>query len=201
MEAAFEFLFKYRPLVFQKGQISLAAPWPVVVVAGVALAVGLAALASYSRARGKSRSRDRLVLTALRIGVLLVLLLCLLRPTLVVATVVPQQSFVGVLVDDSRSVQVQDQGGEPRSAAVGRWFGTPDSPLLRALEGRFKLRFFRFSSTAERVPRVSDLGYAGPHTDLAAALGQARQEMQGVPLSGLVLVTDGADNGDRKSVV
>ena len=57
---------------------SLAAPWPVVVVAAVALAVGLAALASYSRARGKSRSRDRLFLTALRIGVLLVLLLCLL---------------------------------------------------------------------------------------------------------------------------
>src|SRR5262245_27947163 len=161
MEAAFEFLFKYRPLVFQKGQISLAAPWPVVVVAGVAFAVGLAALASYSRARGKSRSRDRAVLTALRIGVLPVLLLCLPRPAVVGATVVPQQSFVGILVDDSRSMQIQDQGGEPRSAAVARWFGAPDSPLLRGLETRFKLRFFRFSSAAERVQRVSDLSYAG----------------------------------------
>jgi uncharacterized membrane protein len=194
MEAAFEFLFKYRPLVFEKGRLVLAAPWPVALVAAVALAVAVPALWSYARARAKSRSRDRWILAALRVGVLLVLLVCLLRPTLVVATVVPQQSFLGLLVDDSRSMQIADRAEEPRSAAVGRLLA-PESPLRRALDARFKVRLFGFSSSGERLARLSDLTYAGARTDLAAALTHARQEMQGVPLSGLVLVTDGADNG------
>ena len=40
----------------------------------------------------------------------------LLRPMLLLKVAVPQQNFVGILLDDSRSMQVADHDGKPRSA-------------------------------------------------------------------------------------
>jgi uncharacterized membrane protein len=192
LERAVEFLFKYRPFVFEKGRLVLAAPWPVYAIALAVLALAAPALFTYARARGKTRPADRAVLAALRALVLAALLLCLCRPALLVSSVVPQQSFVGVLVDDSRSMRIADTG-EPRSAFVARTFGAEGSPLLKALEERFKLRFFRFSASAERIGACSELSFAGGESNLGGALDRARQDLAAVPLSGLVLVSDGAD--------
>src|SRR5690554_5413351 len=119
-ESLFEFLFKYRPVMFERGEIVLAAPR----IAWLAVALAAAALAfvalSYTRVKGKTRPVDRIVLTAFRAAALALIAFCLFRPTLVVSTAVPQRNFVGVLVDDSRSMQVADRGDEPRSAAVQR---------------------------------------------------------------------------------
>ena len=74
-----------------------------------------------SSAIGGSRRvplRDRIVLTTLRVALLLVVLACLFRPVLVVRAAVPQQNVVGVLLDDSRSMQIADMDGGPRSAFV-----------------------------------------------------------------------------------
>jgi uncharacterized membrane protein len=45
------------------------------------------------------------------------------------------------------------------------------------------------------VAGVGQLEFAGERTDLAAALDRARQELGSAPLAGLVVVSDGADNG------
>jgi uncharacterized membrane protein len=190
VEQAFEFLFKYSPFLFEKGRVVVGSPGP----AAAVLALGGAATAwSYARARGASRRRDRLVLAALRAAALAVLFLCLGQPTLVLSTAIPQQSFVGVLLDDSRSMRIADEG-HPRSDFVPQAFGK-DAALLKQLSDRFKVRFFRFAESAGRLATVSDLAYEGGQTSLARALEAARQELSTVPLSGLVLVTDGADNG------
>jgi uncharacterized membrane protein len=189
-DPVFEFLFKYRPFLFEKGRFVMASPAP----ATVALVLGAVVVAgSYARARGPARGADRMTLIALRTAALALVLFCLCRPTLVLSTVVPQQSFLGLLVDDSQSMRIADEG-EPRSAFVARQLG-PDSPLLKALSERYKLRFFRFSESGERLSSVSDLTFGGHETSLARALEGASQELSAVPLAGLVLVTDGADNG------
>ena len=54
----------------------------------------------------QSRARDRAVLIALRLAALAVVLFCLLRPELILKAAVPQQNFLGVLIDDSRSLQI-----------------------------------------------------------------------------------------------
>jgi uncharacterized membrane protein len=190
MDGVFELLFKYRPVVFQQGRLVLASPWPVAVIGLAAALLAVPALRGYLAARVAGRGGDRAVLLALRAVLLLVLLLCLCRPALVVATVVPQQSFVGLLADDSRSMRIADEAGRPRSAVARELVG-PES----ALAERFKLRSFRFAGTAGRLEVASEMAFDGGRTDLAAALAHARQEMQGLPLSGLVLLTDGADNG------
>ncbi len=196
LEAVFEFLFKYRPLVFEKGQLALLTPWPVAAAVAVALLLALPALLSYRRAGGRTRPRERLLLSGLRAAALALLLLCLLRPALLLATVVPQQSFVGVLIDDSKSLAIEDVGGRPRSAFVSEQLADEGGALRRALEERFKLRLFRFAGASERIARVRELEFLGAATDLSAALRHAQQELQSVPLSGIVLVSDGSDNAN-----
>ena len=194
-ESVFEFLFKYRPLVFQEGDFTLHATWAVYMFATlVAGAAAIFTLRTYARARGRSRRIDRAVLAGLRLTALAVILFCLVRPVLVLTSVVPQQNFLGILIDDSRSMQIADRDGETRSAFVQKSFGSPESPLFAALADRFALRFFRFSSSTERFEQLDDLSFSGTQTHLGQALERAQEELAGVPLSGLVMITDGADN-------
>jgi hypothetical protein len=193
LESVFEFLFKYRPLVFEKGRLAFAAPWPVGVLALAGAVVAALVLITYARARAKDR-RDVYVLGTLRVLVIALLLFCLARPMLLIPTVIPQRNFLGILIDDSRSMQIADQEDTPRNDFVDRAFGAPDSALYAALSERFLLRFFRFAGGTERLDSLTELTASGSTTDLAQALDAARRELAAVPLSGLVLVTDGADN-------
>jgi len=193
-EAIFQFLFKYRPLIFEEGRLTFAAPPLVVVVVVAAAVAAVATLWTYAGVGGKSRVADRLLLATLRVAALAVLLFCLFRPTLLLSTVVPQQNYVGIVIDDSRSMRIADGSETPRSAFVADAFAPEDGTLLRALGERFQLRFFRFSTSADRMQDVSELTYEGGRTQIAPALDRAREELAPVPLSGLVLITDGADN-------
>jgi uncharacterized membrane protein len=197
MEGLFEFLFKYRPLLFEQGEFAFTAPASVRLWLLGAGTLGALAVASYTLARGRAAVVDRSVMAGLRVALLAVLLFCLLRPSLILSTVVPQQNFLGILVDDSRSMQIPNAQGSPRSSFIADAFTPGESELLQALADRFTLRFFRFSSAASRIDGPGELGFDGTHTDVSAALDAAREELAGVPLSGLVLVTDGADNGSR----
>lgn len=197
MDRLFEFLFKYRPLVFEQGDFAFGAPESVRVWIVVAAVAGAAGVATYTLARGKTGVWDRAGLAALRVALLGVLVFSLFQPSLILSTVVPQQNFVGVLIDDSRSMQLADMDGAPRTEFVREAFAPEESELLEALSERFVLRFFRFSDVADRIEGPGALTWDGTHTHLGEALDAAREELAGVPLSGLVLVTDGADNSDR----
>ncbi len=192
--AVFTFLFKYRPVVFERGELVFGnASWWLPLAGAVGAVV---AVLTYSRVRGKLGTLGRSVLVGLRLAAFAVVLFCLARPMLMIATVVPQQNFLGVLVDDSRSMQIADVDGGPRHAFVAETFGSDGSPLLQDLADRFKLRFFRFSDVVERLNDPALLTFAGSRTDVGKALEQAHQELGGVPLAGLVLVSDGAHNAD-----
>jgi uncharacterized membrane protein len=197
VQGIFEFLFKYRPLVFEQGEFGFAAPGSLRTWLGVAGLIAASAVATYTIARGKSSVVDRGVMAGLRVALLAVLVFCLMQPALTLSSVVPQQNFVGILMDDSRSMQLTDEDGRVRSSFFGEAFTPEQSSLLRALSERFVLRFFRFSDGARRVDGVGDMTFDGTHTNLANALDAARSELSGVPLSGLVMVTDGADTGER----
>ena len=56
-------------------------------------------------------------------------------------------------------------------------------------------------SSASRRPRIecqsaAELKYGGTATRLGQALDRARDELSGLPLAGLVMVSDGADTSD-----
>ena len=203
----FEFLFKYRPVVFERGDLVLAIPFWALVLGWLAIAVLVAFGLQYRRVAPTLPPRDRWILTALRTAALGVLLFALFRPLLVVSTVVPRRNYVAVLLDDSRSMRVSDEDGEPRSRRILEMFagagadsaglGSDAGGLRRALEERFRLRTYAFDSDAVRIDGPETMRFAGERTGLGRALGRVRQEMEGLPVAGLVVVTDGADNADE----
>jgi uncharacterized membrane protein len=193
-ESIFEFLFKYRPIVYERGEFAFGSSWSGWLLLLVGLLVAAPVIWMYTRARGRSTTRDRIVLVGIRALVFVVVLFCLLRPTLLVKRAVPQQSYVAVLVDDSRSMRIADENpNAPRTAFVENELGTKGQ-LSRSLRDRFKVKYFRFSRDVERVNDVTKLTYSGTVTHVADAIDQVRQEMSGVPLAGVVVVSDGADN-------
>lgn len=196
LESLFELLFKYRPVVFEQGDFRFGTTSAMYVAAVAATAVVASTVLTYRRIGGKSRPRDRALLAALRLAVLAIVLFCLFRPVLVIKAAVPQQNFLGILVDDSRSMRIADRDGQPRAAFAQGTFVRPDSPLRKTLGDRFAVRLFRFSAAAERLTDAEDLTFSGTQTRLARALGNARDELAGLPLAGLVVVTDGADTSE-----
>jgi uncharacterized membrane protein len=195
-ETLFQALFTYRPVVFQQGEFRFDVTGAALSAAALAAVVMAGAVVTYRGVRHKGTLRDRLVLTALRMLVLALILFCLFRPTLVVRAAVPQQNVVAVLLDDSRSMQIPDWGGRARGDFVRQQFGSPESPLIKALSERFLVRTFRFSSTSNRIESEDGLTFNGSQTRLAPSLEGAREELAGLPVSGVVLVSDGADTSD-----
>jgi uncharacterized membrane protein len=193
-DALFRFLFGLSPVMFNQGEIRFAASTGA--YAAAAAAVAAMVLAIYAYQTGRGTQRQRLVLAAIRIAFLAVIAVCLFRPLLVVKAAVPQQNFLGVLLDDSKSMQIADDGGQPRAAFVRTEFAGPQARLLKALSDRFTVRVFRFSSAPTRVASEKDLTFAGSQTRLGAALSGVRQELAGLPVAGLVMVSDGADTAD-----
>jgi uncharacterized membrane protein len=195
-DRVFRFLFKYPLLVFEQGDFSWGVSRPLLLALLAATLVAAGALLTYRQLTTKHTRRDQSVLIGLRLAALAVLFVCLVRPTLILKAAVPQQNFLGVLLDDSRSMAIADSGGQPRSAFVQRQLGSKNAPLFNALADKFVLRFFRFSSSTDRVGSAAGLTFEGTATHLGQALEHARDELAGLPLAGVVVVSDGADTSD-----
>ena len=169
------------------------------VLPAIWIGLGLAALAgiAFFAARGLKgiRPLDRVVLGALRLLVFAVIAGCLLRPALALTRAVPQRNVLAIVLDDSRSMRIADVDSARRLAAVQRVFAD-STALVKRLSDKFALRFFRFSADAAPVSGASALSASGARTDLAAAFESVKQELADVPVSGIVLVSDGADNSD-----
>ncbi|MGH7523068.1 MAG: hypothetical protein ACREK8_02065 [Gemmatimonadales bacterium] len=188
----FTALFKYPPRVFARGALVWlpVAPVPWLIV-GMIVAVAAVAFA-VRRLRGV-RAADRIVLTSMRIAVFAVLAGCLLRPALALTSAVPQRNVLAIALDDSRSMQIRDVDGARRVAAEERVFAD-STALVRRLSDRFALRFFRFGADAAPIPGAGALTASGARTDLATMFGSVRQELADMPVAGIVVVSDGADN-------
>jgi hypothetical protein len=85
IESVFEFLFKYRPVVFERGRLAFDAPLSTLALVGIGVLILAVVLIGYTRARTKRR-RDAILLATLRIAALGLLAFALLRPMLLSGT-------------------------------------------------------------------------------------------------------------------
>jgi uncharacterized membrane protein len=193
MESVFAFFFKYRPEVFSKGDLVFGAPSSVMFLLALGLLIGGPAVMTYAGVRGKSTRRDRWILSGLRVTSLVVLVLCLFRPMLLLSAAIPQRNFVAVLLDDSRSMTIADRDGKARAAYETATFG-PDSALLKELRKKFQVRLFSLNASAQRIENTKGLSFESQQTHIGDAIERVRQELESVPVSGVILVSDGADN-------
>jgi len=186
----FEWLFKYPPVVFERGEFSLAAlsstsTW----VALGAVAIGGAYMIARRRRQTLSR-RVNIVLLGLRLGALALLVFCLLQPVVIVPSVIPHRAIVALLVDDSLSMTIRDVDGRSRWDVVQTLL-VPESPFLRRLASKFRVRLFSLGGE-ERASRAE-----ARRTDLAAGLERVLESLRGEPVAALLLLSDGAHNVKR----
>ncbi|MBX3174717.1 MAG: hypothetical protein KF709_09910 [Gemmatimonadaceae bacterium] len=193
MDAVLAFLLKYPPRVWERGTLVWGPAIPPWALAVLAVAGVVAAVVAARRLRNV-RTLDRVLLGGLRVAALLIVAAMLARPMLVVSTAVPQRNVLAVLLDDSRSMTLRDLGEQTRAEAVQGTFGD-SAALVQALGERFSLRFYRFAADVRPAAGAASLTASGTRSDLVAALNGAREELGGLPLAGIVLVSDGADNG------
>ncbi len=191
-----ELLVKYPARVFEQGILVWQHAGWLRVLAPLTLILIAVTVVSYVRA-GRAGRLDRIILATVRSLALILVALCLLRPALLVSTSLPQQNILGIVLDDSKSMQIRDADPGTRLELIQRLFGDSSGSLVPKLAERFALRFYRFSETLERIDNPASLRGSGSRTDLAAALDDTRRDFAGAPLAGLIVVTDGADNAGQ----
>jgi uncharacterized membrane protein len=202
MKHLIHFLFGYEPAVFRDGLLSFDSrprPWLFILIA--ILIVGFAYWV-YFRPRTRPIKRTTIVLVGLRAALLIVMALLLLRPVIVVSSVIPRSSYVAVLIDNSLSMNLRDMpGGTSRLESVKQNLLTLDgagkSPFLTHLDERFKTNLYSFAGTLSNLKAPDDLLCEGRASDVAGALDETVKRSAGMPLSAVVIATDGAANVPR----
>lgn len=187
----FEFLFQHPLTVYRKGTFVFQSGLPSWLL-GILIAATFAALAFFvlrkARAAGWSMLRGAL-LWGMQSTLAAVLLLLLWQPAVSVATLKPQQNVVAILLDDSKSMQLSDQGAK-RADALKR---TLESGLLDELKRKFQVRYYKVGNSLQRADDYKTLASADPSTRIADSLLQIASETASLPIGGVVLMTDGAD--------
>ncbi len=186
----FELLFKYPATVFSRGQFVFLAPWPVWLLAVAVLAAAGALAWHVARHHGLLLGARPVVVWLLETALVALVLFLLWHPAISIATLRPQQNVVAVLVDDSRSMGMPENGST-RLAQAERLL---NDGLLANLNKKFQVRMYRFGENLERIQKLGQLSGAAPATRIGASLEQALAEASTLPLGAIVLLSDGADN-------
>ncbi|NQV70297.1 MAG: hypothetical protein HQ498_09750 [Pseudohongiella sp.] len=142
----------------------------------------------------------KILFIGLRSSVLVIILFCLLRPVINTLQISPQETYLGVLIDDSQSMSIEDmQDGQSRQSAVQEKLF--ENELLERLSDSFQIRIFRFDKETQRIAGIEDLAEEGTTSSLQQALDYVDDQLNGLPLGGLVVVSDGADNSDSDPLI
>lgn len=155
----------------------------------------------YRRTTRPLSSRWKTLLITLRSAVLAILLLMLMRPVITTFEVNPQQTWLAVLVDDSASMQIADAaGGTTRQQAVASaLYG--DNGILASLSERYQVRTFAFGQSLRRINDQNEFSADANASSLEQALQQAADQLGGLPLSAVLMISDGADNANGDPLV
>jgi len=201
MNQLVRFLFGHEQAVFTNGRFGFDVRPGAVLLVLLVLLAAVFIYFIYLRPRVRLSKGTTATLIALRAGLLALMVILLLRPVVVVSSVIPRSSYVAMVIDDSVSMKLRDvPGGATRLETVKQALlntsGGKDS-FLNQLDKKFKTNLYGFSGGLARLKDGNDLYGEGRTSDLAGALDETIKRSSGMPLSAVVLATDGASNVPR----
>ncbi|HVE39630.1 MAG TPA: glutamine amidotransferase [Planctomycetota bacterium] len=172
---------------------NVALPWPLIV--GLGIVAGFILFLSYQKPRRSIPALTRRGLFALRALVLLVLLFFLARPGLEGKEGVSEENRLLILVDSSRSMTVQDEGGRSRHDALRDAWSRSQTPL-KELATAYRVSTYRFGS---ELREFRDLSFdpTDERTWIGSALADAVSRAENGTLEHMVLISDGQNNGGK----
>jgi uncharacterized membrane protein len=190
----FEFLFKYPRSVYSRGQFSFLGAWPLWVLL-LLIAVAAAGLAWLIRSRMKDaapvmQSWRAWVIWGLQSLLAAVVLMLLWQPAITISQLKPQQNIIAVLVDDSRSMGITEDGSPRQVQAVKAL----ENGVLDKLNKSFQTRLYRVDDIPARIDNLNDLHPTATSTRIGDSLKQLSEETSDLPIGAVVLLSDGGDN-------
>jgi len=190
----FEFFFKYPQSVYTRGQFALLGAWPkwVLVLLVLAAAAGLAWLirSRLGQAAPLVRGWRAGVIWALQTLLAAMVLVLLWQPAITIAELKRQQNIIAVLVDDSRSMAISEDGLTRQAQAVKAL----QSGVLDNLNHSFQTRLYRVDDAPVRIDSLKDLRPNASSTRIGDSLKQFSEETSDLPIGAVVLLSDGDDN-------
>src|SRR6266508_4318673 len=196
MDQLIQIFFKHKWSIFAKGQFGFAGRPSWIWIAFGAAALGLLVYFIYVRPGYRIDSKSKFGLVALRASFLALLLIMLMRPVVVVPSIIPKSASVAVIADDSRSMRLNDENGRSRIDAVKELLSTGHK-FARGLDEKFKVSLYGFSAGASKIKDAGELKAEGAVTDIVNALRETVNDQSGSSLSAIVLVSDGGANTSR----
>jgi uncharacterized membrane protein len=201
MNQLVRFLFGHEQAVFTNGRFGFDVRPGAVLLVLLVLLAGVFIYFIYLRPRARLSKGTTAALIALRAGLLALMVILLLRPVVVVSSVIPRSSYVAMVIDDSVSMKLRDvPGGTTRLETVKQALLNTNAgkdSFLNQLDKKFKTNLYGFSGGLARLKDGNDLYGEGRTSDLAGALDETIKRSSGMPLSAVVLATDGASNVPR----
>lgn len=195
----FEFLFKYPASVFSKGQFVLLGSWPAWILGVGIAAIGLGLGWQVSRRRGLLTGVRPAAIWLLQTLLAALILFLLWHPAISIATLRPQQNIVSILIDDSRSMSIKEDGKTRLEQATAALNGG----VLDDLRKRFQVRLYRFGGSAGRIDKIDALSGSAPATRIGDGISEALADTSTLPLGAVILLSDGSDNSggiDRDTI-
>lgn len=196
----FEALFTHPAWAYRSGTFAFASHWPLGAL-GASILIGSALVVLTLWRRQRRSGAAALTLGRLAaIGVLqaaCLALVCILlwRPVLNVERVRDRENVLAVVLDASASMAYGEQERSRLQQAVAALEGA----ALDALRKTFEVQLYTFARDAQPLPALTAVPRPGTQTRIGNALIQVLQTAGSAPLAGVVLLSDGADNGDSLS--
>ncbi|MFC4310122.1 hypothetical protein ACFPN2_13610 [Steroidobacter flavus] len=190
----FERLFTHPLWAYRTGTFAFASAWPIgLLITSILVA---AALVAWSLWRRRALGWRLVVPVGVLQTLLLALILCLLwRPVLNVERVRDRENELAIAVDASASMAYGDAGqSRLQEVAAALQNGT-----LQRLEKTFAVRLFGFAQATTPLNNLEAMPPPGRQTRIGDALHQVLQSAGSAPLAGVILFSDGAENGDTLS--
>jgi len=186
----FEFLFKYSPETFERGDLLFASSWPLWLLALLLVVAGAAVGVSLVRNRHDFGWPRLAVLGLLQFGILALLLGMLWRPSLLTQTLRAEENSVVLLVDTSASMGY----GDGERSRLQRAIDALEDGALPELEDDFQVELLGFAEQTFSLPSLQEVPAPGERTEIGQALLSVLRGAGAGALAAIVLVSDGADN-------
>lgn len=140
---------------------------------------------------------SRWSLIVLRIFAILLIIFCLLEPSIIIREETSKKANLIVLLDDSQSMSLVDKKVKSsRIEIVNQAF---NKDFIEKFSKRFDTHLYQFDSEPSPVDEVSLKGQ-GTLTDINKAISKSADEWKGQPMAGIVLVSDGESNSGEDPV-
>ncbi len=200
------------PTAYNAWRLVSLSPLPAWALALCGAAAAGAVLLAWRGLSAEDRRARRAVLVGLRALGAALAVLVVVEPGVELLATMRIRGRLAVLVDRSRSMSLPARPNGPTRADVAAQV-VADASERAALARRFQVEYFGFAGdlssidpatlTSPATQAIADPAGAPSappdpsldHTDLVPALEEAARSGAGRPLAGIVLISDGADNG------